>query len=162
MHVLLPSSCHRSQEQIVLLRRTRTANGWLTFVLSGFKGNTIVRTPVTTGSLQESFRQLSLNIRELTKDGIRIQSLLTDLSIQLLRQCQIATVINVKKFVTCSIQRKNNWIIFAVSCRDNGNNSSCKGQKLIIMVQTLLRARKKNAFLIRKLAQQPLSSAARS
>lgn len=64
------------------------------------------------------------------KNWTETQSFFTDLSIQLLRQCQIATVINVKKFVTCSIQRKNNWIIFAVSCRDNGNNSSCKGQKI--------------------------------
>ena len=96
------------------------------------------------------------------KNWTETQSFFTDLSIQLLRQCQIATVINVKKFVTCSIQRKNNWIIFAVSCRDNGDNSSCKGQKLILMVRTLLRARKKNAFLIRKVVQQPLSSAARS
>lgn len=62
------------------------------------------------------------------------QLLLTDLSIQRLRQCQIAAVINVKKFVTCSIQRKNNWIIFGVSCRDNSNNSSCKGQKSILMM----------------------------
>ena len=122
------------------------------------KDSRILKLPFLSSTLAEYARV----DERWDKDWTETQSLLTDLSIQLLRQCQIATVINVKKFVTCSIQRKNNWIIFAVSCRDNGNNSSCKGQKLIIMVQTLLRARKKNAFLIRKLAQQPLSSAARS
>lgn len=118
--------------------------------------------PVITRILSSTLAEYTRVDERWDKNWTETQSLLTDLSIQLLRQCQIATVINVKKVVTCSIQRKNNWIIFAVSCRDNGNNSSCKGQKLIIMVRTLLQARKKNAFLIRKLAQQPLSSAARS
>ena len=136
MHVLLPSSCHRSKEQIVLLRRTRTEHGHvrLTDVCAfRFQGKHNRRDssndPVITRILSSTLAEYTRVDERWDKIWTETQSLLTDLSIQLLRQCQIATVINVKKFVTCSIQRKNNWIIFAVSCRDNGNNSSCKGQK---------------------------------